>query len=69
MGWEAVEAIGRRCLRELMRYMRFVSDTERKDYKNIWNIEILVLGEIKCGKMRARKLSSMTLKFLAWSTE
>lgn len=52
-----------------MRYMRFVSDTERKDYKNIWNIEILVLGEIKCGKMRERKLSRMTLKFLAWSTE
>lgn len=36
-----------------------MSDTER-DYKNIWDIEILVLDEIECRKMRKRKLSKVT---------
>lgn len=48
--------------------MRFVSDTERKDFKNIWNIEILVLGETMW-EDEGRKLFRMTPKFLTWSTE
>ena len=52
-----------------MRYLRFVSDTERKDAKNVWNIEILGPGEIESIKRRKRKLLKMTPKILAWSTE
>lgn len=52
-----------------MRYLRFVSDTERKDAKNVWNIEILGPGEIESIKRRKRKLLRMTPKILAWSTE
>ena len=35
-----------------MRSVRFASGIERKDSQSIQHIEILVLGEIECGKMR-----------------
>lgn len=48
--------------------MRFVFDIERKDFKNIWNIEILVFGEIMW-EDEGRKLFRMIFKFLIWLIE
>lgn len=70
-GWDAVGAVGRKEAFEgnFMTSVRFASGIERKDSQSIQNIEILVLGEIECGKMRERKVSKITLVFPAWSTE
>lgn len=70
-GWDALGAVGRKEALEGNEWCTwvFLSDEERKDFKNIWNVEILVLGVIKCRKIREKKVSKLTPKFLSLSTE